>query len=81
MLTTNDVVRYAEAAPDRPRPYGIAVVLGVAAGSALLTTLVQLHNLRILASWHGFLHTAIANRFPGPFQVPENPFFAGESLP
>jgi hypothetical protein len=63
------------------RTHWIVIVLAVAAGSIFLTTFLQLHNVRILVSWHGFLHTAIANRFPGPFKVPENPFFAGEPLP
>ena len=59
----------------------IAGVLSAIAGSVLLLTGLQLSNTRILTSWHGFLHTAIANRFPGPFGTPENPFFAGEPLP
>lgn len=41
---------------------------------------LELRNPRLVASWHGFLHTAIANRFPGPEWTPENPFFAGEPL-
>jgi hypothetical protein len=59
----------------------IVIVLAVAAASVCVTTFVQLQNPRVLVSWHGFLHTAIANRFPGPFRTPENPFFAGERLP
>jgi hypothetical protein len=69
------------AALAKRRTHWIVIVLAVAAGSIFLTTFLQLHNVRILVSWHGFLHTAIANRFPGPFKVPENPFFAGEPLP
>jgi len=38
-------------------------------------------NIRLLASWHGFLHTAIANQFAVFSFPPENPFFAGETLP
>jgi hypothetical protein len=38
-------------------------------------------NIRLLASWHGFLHTAIANQFAAFSFPPENPFFAGETLP
>lgn len=41
---------------------------------------LEARNPRLIASWHGFLHTAIANRFPGPGWTPENPFFAGEPL-
>lgn len=41
---------------------------------------LELRNPRLVASWHGFLHTAIANRYPGPSWTPENPFFAGEPL-
>jgi len=59
----------------------ILAVLSAIAGSVLVTTSLQSSNTRILTSWHGFLHTAIANRFPGPFGTPENPFFAGEPLP
>jgi hypothetical protein len=45
--------------------------------------IVWLHyeNPRLLGSWHGFLHTAIANRFSTNSFPPENPFFAGEPLP
>lgn len=70
----------AVASGDR-RIHWMVIVLGVAAGSTFLTTFLQLQNPRILVSWHGFLHTAIADRFPGPFKAPENPFFAGEPLP
>lgn len=73
--------RHPDAAPAERRPHWSVIVLGVAAASTFLTTCIQAQNPRILVSWHGFLHTAIANRFPGPFKVPENPFFAGEPLP
>jgi hypothetical protein len=41
----------------------------------------QSTNARLLVSWHGFLHSAIATRFPADTLRPENPFFAGEPLP
>ena len=41
---------------------------------------LEARNPRLIASWHGFLHTAIVNRFPAPSWTPENPFFAGEPL-
>jgi hypothetical protein len=43
--------------------------------------LVHANNPRLLPSWHGFLHAAIATRFPSDTIPPENPFFAGETLP
>jgi hypothetical protein len=76
--TADDTQRDAVSLPARR---WIIVVLLVAAASVCLTTFLQLQNPRVLVSWHGFLHTAIANRFPGSFQRPENPFFAGERLP
>ncbi|MEO8198931.1 MAG: hypothetical protein ABI679_00285 [Gemmatimonadota bacterium] len=56
-------------------PVGVAV-------SAWLTYVLtlEMRNPRLVASWHGFLHTAIANRFPTSAWIPENPFFAGEPL-
>jgi hypothetical protein len=42
--------------------------------------LVHANNPRLLPSWHGFLHAAIATRFPSDTIPPENPFFAGERL-
>jgi len=57
------------------------IALAMAVGSIALTASVQLHNPRILASWHGLLHAAIANQFPGTLGTPENPFFAGHPLP
>ena len=53
-----------------------AAVAAVGAIGAL-----YLGNPRLLASWHGFLHTAIATRFAAMTFPPENPFFAGETLP
>jgi len=64
-----------------PRSHWIAIAGACAVGCTLLTTGLQFSNTRTLVSWHGFVHTAIANRFPGRFAVPENPFFAGEPLP
>ncbi len=68
-------------ASNKRHSHWLVIFLAVAAGSMLCMTLVQLQNSRTLVSWHGFLHTAIANRFPGPFKTPENPFFAGEPVP
>lgn len=50
---------------------------------AWLALLVWLHagRPRVLVSWHGFLHAAIATRFPSATLPPENPFFAGQPLP
>ncbi len=57
-------------------------LLTMSAAAAWLIPLLWLHahNSRLLPSWHGFLHAAIATRFPGA-APPENPFFAGERLP
>src|SRR5690554_1671565 len=55
--------------------------LAVATTAVALAAFLQTSNARTLVSWHGFLHTAIANRFPGSFGTPDNPFFAGEPLP
>lgn len=41
---------------------------------------LQIRNPRLIPSWHGFLHTAIVNRFPSPTWVPENPFYAGAPI-
>lgn len=41
---------------------------------------LEWRNPRLVASWHGFLHSAIVTRFPSPGWIPENPFFAGEPL-
>jgi len=57
------------------------LVLAVGGVLVALAIALQQHNPRVLVSWHGFLHTAIANRFTGSFGTPENPFFAGEPLP
>jgi hypothetical protein len=63
----------------RLTPLG-AIALGVAGWLGYVLSL-EFRNPRLVPSWHGFLHTAIANRFPSPGLIPENPFFAGEPLP
>jgi hypothetical protein len=63
----------------RLTPLG-AIVLGLAGWLGYVLSL-ELRNPRLVPSWHGFLHTAIANRFPSPGLIPENPFYAGEPLP
>ncbi len=57
-----------------------AILLGVAGWLAYVLAL-EIRNPRLVASWHGFLHTAIANRPASGGMIPENPFFAGEPLP
>lgn len=61
------------------RPWASAIGV-LAAGTAAILWL-HFGNPRLLASWHGFLHSAIANRFGELRFPPENPFFAGEPLP
>lgn len=63
----------------RLTPLG-GIALGLAGWLGYVLTL-EFRNPRLVASWHGFLHTAIANRFPASGLIPENPFFAGEPLP
>ncbi len=48
-----------------------------------LLPILWLHHVngRLLASWHGFLHTAIANQMAQGVFPPENPFYAGAVLP
>jgi hypothetical protein len=60
----------------RQAPVLVAVVSAVS-----LLYVLQSTSERLLVSWHGFLHSAIANRFPTGTLLPENPFFAGEPLP
>jgi hypothetical protein len=57
------------------------VALPTAAGWLLIVAAIEWRNPRLVPAWHGFLHAAIATRFPSPTLVPENPFFAGEPLP
>jgi hypothetical protein len=61
------------------RRFWLWVLLAVTGWLAFVLSL-EARNPRLIASWHGFLHTAIANRFPAPTWTPENPFFAGEPL-
>jgi len=51
--------------------------------SVWLLIVLHLHagNSRLLPSWHGFLHSAIAARIPAGTLPPENPFFAGKAVP
>ena len=57
------------------------LILLVSSGWLLCLFWLQHNNPRLLASWHGFLHTAIATQFAEGSIPPENPFFAGEKLP
>jgi hypothetical protein len=41
----------------------------------------MLGSSRTLVSWHGFVHAGIAEHLAAGRLPPENPFFAGESLP
>lgn len=52
-----------------------------AAGACGVAAWLVSANPRLLVSWHGWLHVAIANQLPSATLVPENPFFAGEPLP
>ena len=58
----------------RPALWFLVAALGAIAA-------IQYTNPRILGAWHGFVHSAIANRFDVLSFPPENPFFAGEPLP
>jgi hypothetical protein len=65
-----------------PHLFGFCVsVLLVGVAWVVAVLLVHGNNPRLLPSWHGFLHAAIATRFPSHTIPPENPFFAGEPLP
>src|SRR5262249_39639522 len=66
-----------------PKSWSMFWLAMLLAAAAWLIPILWLHshNPRLLPSWHGFLHTAIAARFPGEAFPPENPFFAGERLP
>ncbi len=51
---------------------------------AWVVPILWLHsqNSRLLASWHGFLHSGIATRYLTDSAFPpENPFYAGEIIP
>jgi hypothetical protein len=60
-------------------------LLAVAAVAGFMSLVVVIHHNspRTLISFHGYLHAAIAERFlaPGSPIPPENPFYAGRSLP
>jgi hypothetical protein len=60
--------------------FWLAILLTLGAWLVVLLW-IHTHNPRLLPSWHGFLHTAIATRFTDGSFPPENPFFAGEKLP
>ena len=70
----------AAAEPATARASVAAIPLTAAAGIAAIGWLYY-GNPRLLGSWHGFLHSAIATRFSAASFPPENPFFAGEPLP
>ena len=55
---------------------GLGAVAPVAVAAAFV-----FGSSRVLVSWHGFVHAAIAGEFPSAALPPENPFFAGEPLP
>jgi Uncharacterized membrane protein (DUF2298) len=81
--TNLEAPRRSDPVADRsPRPvrFWLAVLLVAA---VWLVALLSVHadNSRLLPSWHGFLHAAIATRFPISSIPPENPFFAGEPIP
>jgi len=89
MQSLRDFSSYlAGACPGKPgttaaaRP-GVFWLAMLSAAAVWLTPILWLHahNSRLLPSWHGFLHAAIATRFPIGGVPPENPFFAGERLP
>jgi Uncharacterized membrane protein (DUF2298) len=76
-LSSRDSIAFSS-----PRLFGFCVsVLLVAVGWVVALLFVHGINPRLLPSWHGFLHAAIATRFPSDTIPPENPFFAGEMLP
>ena len=64
---------------------GLAWAAGFGAAAAWSYLIVWIHrdSPRTLVSFHGFLHSAIVERFVGPNASafpPENPFFAGEPV-
>src|SRR5262249_34391751 len=56
-------------------------VAGFLAAATAVIWWLHAGNPRLLGSWHGFLHAAIANNFDRFSVPPENPSFAGEPLP
>lgn len=69
------------APPSLPRPsrFWPALLTALAIGLGYVLSL-ELRNPRLVLSWHGFVHVAIAERFPSSGLVPENPFYAGQPL-
>jgi hypothetical protein len=63
------------------RSSSLVPALVAAALSVSVLYVMQASNPRLVVSWHGFLHTAIAQQFPVAQLPPENPFVAGEPLP
>ncbi|MGE0354827.1 MAG: hypothetical protein AB7Q69_16565 [Gemmatimonadales bacterium] len=67
--------------PEGPTPVRFWTgVLAASAGWLAVVLVLELRNPRLVPSWHGFLHAAIAGRFPSASLVPENPFFAGQPV-
>lgn len=64
---------------DHASHFWLATALAAAAWVASILGLVA-SSPRLLAAFHGFLHSGVATRFPSPTLVPENPYFAGEPL-
>jgi len=73
------VTRDASAPERAPATFWVALVAAVAAWIGAILALVA-SSPRLVAAFHGFLHSGVASRFPSPTFVPENPFFAGEPL-
>lgn len=67
----------ASAAPPT-RPGRVALLMALVWLGYVLS--LQIRNPRLIPSWHGFLHSAIALECGASGWVPENPFFAGEPL-
>lgn len=61
-------------------PAALLVALLCGGGCAAVVLAVHAANPRALLSTHGFLHSAIVQRFPADQLPPENPYFAGEPL-
>ncbi len=68
--------------PDRISALGFGLVALLTAGAWIGPVLwLESRNPRLLPSWAGFLHAAIATRFASSGAVPpDNPFFAGEGI-
>lgn len=57
-----------------------SALLATTGGWIAIVVWLLAKNPRLIASWHGFLHTGIAMRFPSPTWIPENPFLAGQPI-